>query len=180
MAGKFRVTPHDFAIALILMQHFKIDPNHDKSSPVRRIGELWTALYVAEDITRGFNHRRWKVIRDFLSVNGHVDWSDNRYERPEMVKNDKGKWCRKKDSDGKESVGVACKWEISEGLDNWLNQIASAANNIIGEASFVDTKLRKLVPPNGKGKNLRPVWAFVRALKLWEVFDRACELMIAA
>ena len=180
MAGKFRVTAHDFAVALMLMQHFKVDPNHDKSSPVRRVGELWTALYMAEDITRGFNHRRWKVIRDFLSANGHLNWSDNRYEHPNMVKNANGKWCRAKNGNGKVSMGIACKWEISDGFDHWLNQISSLSTLNIREASFVNTKLRRLVPPNGNGRNLRPVQASIRALKLREQFDKACELMIAA
>lgn len=180
MAGKFRVTAHDFAVALMLLQHFKADANHDESLPVRRVEELWTALFHAGDIQRGFSHHRWKVIRDYLSEKGHIDWIDNRYEHPKLAKNENGKWCRTKGSNGKTSIGVACKWGISEGLDNWLTQIASAKNLHIGEASFVDTKLCKLVPPNGNGKNLRPVLAFVRALKLWEEFHRACELMIAA
>ena len=180
MAGKFRVTAHDFAVALMLCQHVKADANHDESLPVRRVEGLWTALFHAGDIQRGFSHHRWRVIRNYLSEKGHIDWIDNRYEHPNLAKNENGKWCRTKGSNGKASFGVACKWGISEGLDNWLNQIASAKNHNIGEASFVDTKLRKLVPPNGNGKNLRPVLAFVRALKLWEEFDRACELMIAA
>lgn len=180
MAGKFRVTAHDFAVALMLLQHVKADANHDESLPVRRVEKLWTALFHANDIQRGFCHHRWKRIRDFLSAKGHIHWIDNRYEHPNMVKNEKGKWCRKKDSKGKESVGVACKWGISEGLDNWLNQIATSKTHNTGEASFVDTKSRKFVPSDGKGKNLRPIRASVRAIRLWVAFDRACELMIAA
>lgn len=180
MAGKFRVTAHDFAVALMLLQHFKADANHDESMPVRRVGELWTALYVAEDITRGFNHHRWKVIRDFLSASGHINWIDNRYEHPNMVKNENGKWCRTKGGNGKVSVGIACKWRINDFFDHWLNQISSLSTLNIGEASFVDTKLLRLVPPNGNGRNLRPVHASIRALKLREQFDKACELMIAA
>lgn len=180
MAGKFRVTPHDFAIALMLLQHVKADANNDESLPVRRVEELWTALFHAEDIQRGFCHHRWKVIRDYLSAKGHIHWIDNRYEHPNMVKNEKGKWCRAKGNSGKVSVGVACKWAITEEFDNWLNQLASANNNNTGEASFVDTKSHEFVPPDGKGKNLRPIRSSVRAIRLWEAFDRACELMIAA
>jgi len=180
MAGKFRVIAHDFAVAMMLLQHFKADANYDESLPIRRVQELWTALYNAEDITRGFNHHRWKVIRDFLSARGHINWIDNRYETPSMAKNENGKWCRTKGSNGKVSVGIACKWGISDGFDNWLNQIALTATLKTGEASFVDTKLRKLVPSNGNGKNLRPVSCSIRALKLSDEWNKACELMMAA
>jgi hypothetical protein len=67
---------------MVLLRHFKADGNFDKSLPCRRVAELWTGLYEAGDIDRGWNHHRWKVIRDFLSARGHIDWTDNRYEPP--------------------------------------------------------------------------------------------------
>lgn len=93
MAGKFRVTAHDFAVAMVLLRHFKAQPNNDRTLPCRRVGELWTGLYHAGDVDRGFCHHRWKRIRDFLSARGHIDWTDHRYERPAMVKDENGKWC---------------------------------------------------------------------------------------
>ncbi|HLW65256.1 MAG TPA: hypothetical protein VKS79_08055, partial [Gemmataceae bacterium] len=49
MAGKFRVTAHDFAVAMVLLRHFKTDPNSDGSLPTRRVAKLWKGLVNAGD-----------------------------------------------------------------------------------------------------------------------------------
>lgn len=180
MAGKFRVTAHDFAVAMVLLRHFKADVNLDKSLPCRRVAELWTGLYKAGDIDRGWNHHRWKVIRDFLSARGHIDWTDHRYEHPSMVKDEHGKWCRQKDNNGKRSRGIACKWVITDEYDHRLEQVSLITALKTGEASFVDTKFNTLVPKQGKGRNLRPTICSLRHLKFWQQTNEASELLFAA
>ena len=170
MAGKFRVTAHDFAVAMVLLRHFKADGNCDKTLPCRRVEELWAGLYESGDVDRGWNHHRWKVIRDFLSAQGHIDWTDHRYEPPISGGTDQKKSNR----------GIACKWSISDEYDHWLQRMSLTITLKTGEASFVDTKINKIVPSQGKGKNLRPMSCQLRALRFLERADQACELLFAA
>jgi hypothetical protein len=175
MAGKFRVTPHDFAVAMVLLRHFRADPNTDRSLPCRRAGELWTGLYRAGDVERGWNHHRWKRIRDFLSGRGHIDWTDHRYDIPAVVKNEDG------NKDQKRSRrGTACKWAITEDFDLHLEGVALIAAPSTGGASFVDTSVRRLVPTQGRGKNLRPTPCSLSALRFWQRAEAACDLLCAA
>lgn len=175
MAGKFRVTAHDFAVAMVLLRHFKTDPNGDGSLPTRRVGELWTGMFLAGDVQRGWNHHRWKVIRDFLSARGHIDWTEYRYEYETVVLDEDGK------KDVKKSQrGIACKWGISAEFDDHLAFFV-ACN--AGEASFVDTKKCNLVPPQGKGQNLKPRPFPLRVemeQKFWVRAFEACETLCAA
>lgn len=180
MAGKFRVTAHDFAVAMLLLRHFKAQPNDDRSLPCRRVQELWTGLWDAGDIHRAWNHHRWKKIRDFLSARGHIDWTDHRYEPPVMVKNEKGKWGRAKDGNGKSSRGLACQWAITDEFDLHLERVASMTTLSAGGASFVDTRVHRLVPAPGKGKNLRPVRHELKQLRFWQRAEAACDRLFAA
>lgn len=173
MAGKFRVTAYDFAVAMVFLRHFKADPNVDGSLPTRRVGELWTALFKAGDVQRGWNHHRWKRIRDFLSARGHIDWSDHRYQYGVVAGGDGGQDVR----------GIACKWEITDDYDWTLERGASLPVLKAGEASFVDTEMRKLIPTQGRGENLRPtpfpLWA-EREQKFWQSASAASETLFAA
>ena len=175
MAGKFRVTPHDFAVAMVILRHFKSDPNNDGSLPTRRVGEMWSGLFMAGDVTRGWNHHRWKVIRDFLSARGHIDWNEHRYEYGTVVLNEDGK------KDVKQSQrGIACKWAIAEDFSDHLSLIIACKT---GEASFVDTRKRSLVPNQGKGENLKPQPFLLRVeieQKFWCRAYEACEAICAA
>jgi hypothetical protein len=175
MARKFRVTAHDFAVMMVLLRHFKAQPNCDKTLPCRRAEELWTGLYHAGDVDRGFCHHRWRKLRDFLSARGHIDWTDHRYEPPCVVKDENGK----KDQQ-KSSRGIACKWAITDQYDHWLERVSFITALNTGEASFVDTGFRKLVPPQGNGKNLRPVSCQLRELRFLQRADAACDLLFAA
>ena len=143
-ARKFVVTEHDFAVAMVLLRHFKTDPNADGSLPCRRVEKIWTALFNAGDVSRPWNHHRWKAIRDFLSGQGHIDWTDHRYEYGAVVQ------------DGTVKKGIACKWSISDEFDWTLEQVSSLPALKRGEASFVDTAIRHLIPKQGNGENLRP------------------------
>jgi len=175
MARKFRITAHDFAVMMVLLRHFKAQPNCDKTLPCRRAEELWTGLYHAGDVDRGFCHHRWRRIRDFLSARGHIDWTDHRYEPPCVVKDENGKKDQKKSS-----RGIACKWGITEQYDHWLERVSLTAALKSGEASFVDTGFRKLVPPQGNGKNLRPISCQLRELRFLQRAEAACDLLYAA
>jgi len=166
MAGKFRVTSHDFAIAMVLLKYFKENQNCDKSLPCRRVAALWTALFEAGDVDRGWNHHRWKVIRDFLSERGHIDWTDHRYEQSSTGQNGE-----------KTSKGIACKWEISDEYVYCLEKINEMNK---GGTSFVDTNLQKLIPEAGKGQNLSPILCSVKAIKFWEQLNEFFELAFAA
>jgi hypothetical protein len=175
MAGKFRVTAHDFAVAMVLLRHFKADPSWNGGLPVRRAGKLWKGLKDTGDTDRGWNHHRWKAIRDFLSARGHIDWTDHRYEIPTVVKDENGKKDQKKSK-----RGIACKWAITDQYDHWLERVALITAPNTGEASSVDTDCRNLVPPQGNGKNLRPVSCQLRQLRFLQRADAACDLLYAA
>ena len=170
MAGKFRVTAHDFAVAMMLLRHFKADTNRDGSLPTRRVGELWTALYKSGDIQRGWNHHRWKRIRDFLSAKGHIDWTDHRYQYGGLV--------------GEKNVrGIACKWKITDEFCCNLEQVSLVSALNAGGASFVDTKIRNLIPTQGNGHYFKPkrfpLWV-EREQKFWLRASDACEKLFAA
>ena len=175
MAGKFRVTAHDFAVAMVILRHFKSDPNNDGSLPTRRVGEMWTGLFNAGDVTRGWNHHRWKVIRDFLSARGHIDWKEHRYEYGTVVLDENGV------KDVKQSQrGIACKWAIAEEFNDHLTFIIACKT---GEASFVDTRKRNLIPSQGKGENLKPEPFLLRVemeQQFWSRAYEACEAICAA
>ena len=175
MAGKFRVTAHDFAVMMVLLRHFKAQPNADKTLPCRRAEQLWTGLYSAGDVDRGFCHHRWRTLRDFLSARGHIDWTDHCYEPPCVGRIEEGSQDRKKSS-----RGVACKWAITDEFDQRLQRISFITAPNIGGASFVDTDFRKLVPPQGRGRNLRPVPRQLSHLRLLQRAEAACDLLFAA
>lgn len=160
MAGKFRVTAHDFAVMMVLLRHFKAQPNTKKTLPCRRAEQLWTGLNSAGDVDRGFCHHRWRTLRDFLSARGHIDWTDHCYEPPCMGRTEDSSQDRKKSS-----RGVACKWTITDEFDQWLLRVSFTTAPNIG-ASFVDTDFRTLVPPQGQGRNLRPVPRQLSQLRL--------------
>ncbi|HEX4146829.1 MAG TPA: hypothetical protein VHY91_25250 [Pirellulales bacterium] len=172
-ARKFSVTAHDFAVAMVILRHYKADPNSDGSLPCRRIEKIWTALFHAGDIDRPWNHHRWKAIRDFLSANGHIDWTDHRYEYSTVATDDRR--TKKK--------GIACKWSITDGYDWTLARVASLPTCREGEASFVDTAIQHLIPTQGNGENLKPTPFLLRVeleQKFWFRAYEACELLFAA
>jgi hypothetical protein len=170
-ARKFVVTEHDFAVAMVLLRHFKADLNVDGSLPCRRVEKIWTALFNAGDVSRPWNHHRWKAIRDYLSTNGHIDWTDHRYEYGAVVQ------------DGTVKKGISCKWSITEDFDWTLERVSSVATFKRGETSFVDSPVRDLIPKQGNGENLRPTPFLLRVereQKFWFRAYEACENFCAA
>jgi hypothetical protein len=170
-ARKFAVTAHDFAIALVLLRYFKDNGNPDDSLPTRRVGKLWTALYRAEDaVVRPWNHHRWKAIRDFLSEQGHIDWTDNRYSYGEIVK---GEYVR----------GIACKFTITDDFADTLDLVAAATTSSTGGASFVDTSVAAFIRSKGNGRPLLPEPYPLRAemeRRFWKEAYEATETLWAA
>lgn len=170
-ARKFAVTAHDFAIALVLLRFFKDNGNLDDSLPTRRVGKLWTALYRAEDaVVRPWNHHRWKAIRDFLSKQGHIDWTDNRYSYGEIV-------------DGEYVRGIACKFSITDDFADTLDLVAAATTSSTGGASFVDTSVAGFIRSKGNGRPLLPEAYPLRAemeRRFWKEAHEATETLWAA
>lgn len=93
------VTDDDFSIALLILFFIKNNPNSDGSIPTERVKQLWKSLYHYHDVNRNWNHHRWKTIRDFLSLNGYINWKDNNYSFGDKKSKKKG---------------IACKWELSQ------------------------------------------------------------------
>ena len=73
--------------------------NRDGTLPGDRIKGLWTALYQAGQVERGFCTNRYKVLRDLLTDKGLLTWEDERYDLTS--------------GDGK---GQACKWHGNDSL----------------------------------------------------------------
>lgn len=106
-AGKFAIIVEDIAIAIMFLKFLKENKNNDNTLPTKRIECLWKAVYKAGDITRGWNHHRWKGIRDLLSNMGLIKWIDNRYQITDKIN---------------KTEGIACKWEISEKLYMYIQK----------------------------------------------------------
>jgi hypothetical protein len=122
--GEHAVRAEDFAIAFLLLKFIKENENPDGSLPQARVEKLWQALYREGDVDRGWNKKRWPVIRDTMSRWGLLDWIDNRYQ-PGYFLGDK--W----------QAGVACKWGITDGF----YEVLTAEGSSNGGASFGNTDL---------------------------------------
>src|SRR5262249_35025534 len=103
-SGRVAVTVEDVAVFLLLLRFFTNNMNNNGTLPWARFEALWTALYHAGDVERGFNPKRFAAVRNHLSslvVDGEVllEWEDETY-----------------------SAGRACKWRASEKLMNMIEQ----------------------------------------------------------
>lgn len=104
------VTDDDFSIALLILFFIKKNPNIDGSIPTERVKQLWKSLYHYHDVNRNWNHHRWKTIRDFLSLNGYINWKDNNYSFGDKKNKKKG---------------IACKWELSQKFLSYIRNTLS-------------------------------------------------------
>lgn len=173
LVGKWDVTDHDVAVALLLLRFFHQNPNPDGTLPTERVKGMWTGLFDAGDVQRAWNHRRWKAIRDFLSACGHIDWTDHRYYYGYMA--------------GDKFVkGRACKFTITGEFADALDRVVdlpSAASPSPGGASFVETRIARLVPKTGTGYYRMPVKSPMKAEAeriVWIRAFEACEHLCAA
>lgn len=79
VAGRNKVTAHDFAVALAILAWTKDHPNKNGTTPTRRIEALWQVMVEQGVAERSFDCQKWKVIRDELSKLGLIDWRDCGY-----------------------------------------------------------------------------------------------------
>ena len=103
-SGRTVVTADDVAIFLVCLKFFTGRMNADGTLPVKRFQGLWSAMYEAGDADRAFDCHRFKVIRDYISDLGLLDWEDRTFVAP------------MKDHHGRRFNGRACKWKANEEL----------------------------------------------------------------
>jgi len=150
--GRNVVTPEDLVCYWIIGSWLKDHANGDGSSPKRCWAALWNGLKAGGHTDRGWNHHRWKAIRDFFSAYGHTDWENHRYS----VRTDDEK-------------GVACKWEVSKEIYEFVLYRQ-------GGGLFGDTNSKGMTLLYGNGENLRPervMWSLERFIRQahWLVDD---------
>ena len=153
-AGRWTVTAVDMAQFFAVMLAMK--PNINDSLPLRRIGRLWEAVFLAGDFVRPWNHHRFKAIRDLLSLHGHIDWSEFRFQNV---------------LDGR---GRACRWSLGHSLRSGLLSL------IEGGTTSVDTAASL---PEGGHEFRVPTWynfALEREYRWWEQAERQLNLLFAA
>jgi hypothetical protein len=102
--GKSQVIVEDVAIFLMLLKTFTLNMYSDGSMPWKRFYETWGELKRDGKIGRAFDDKRFKVIRDFVSSLGLIDWQDKNYVIG---------WT---DHDGIYHKGKAAKWKASAAL----------------------------------------------------------------
>jgi len=163
----------DFAIACLLLRSFKKKPNPDGSLPSKRVKEMWVGLFEVGDVSRSWNQRRWKVIRDFLSSKGHIHWIDRRYQYGQVI-------------NGEFVPGIACKFSITSEFADLLDTVAEVADVVTssrGGASFRDTTAARFTPKQGDGRFLIPERYPIRAENerlFWKRAYEACDMLCAA
>lgn len=158
--ARFSVTPHDFAVACVLLRFFKSNPNKDGTMPTSRIRALWHELHAKGQVQRPFNDRRWKRIRDWLSENGHIDWQDERFQAPNPKLGLKP---------------IACKFSITDEFFDVLDSIKLDKR----EASFIDTVEVKQGPGKWLSPRLFPIQREMEA-QFWFDADERVDLLLAA
>ena len=97
------VTDYDLAVWLMLLQHCTETLDENGGLPTERIKGLWLKLKDDEEISRAWNSRRHKAIRDFISDLGLIAWVDESHT-PGWFVADEFK------------PGVCMKWCLSEEL----------------------------------------------------------------
>jgi hypothetical protein len=115
--ARYLVSANDFAIFCVLLRWFTNHPvkNGKKKDtlPVRKCEGLWNSLYDAGIAERPFNCHRFKVIRDFLSKNRHIDWIDHRYQ-----------WTNRDAVGQVVQEGIACKWRLTGHFMGLLERVS--------------------------------------------------------
>lgn len=110
-SGRSVVTTEDVSIALMVGEWLTKNLDSNGAMPTKRWANLWKALYKAEDVDRAWDHKRYAVIRNYLSSLGLIEWEDESYQ-PGWHKDD-----------GTYIKGKAAKWHFSEEL---MEQLANA------------------------------------------------------
>lgn len=102
---RHRVVAEDLAIFALLSYAMKEDDL--KRMPVRRYRELWGSLFECGCVGRAFNSTRFKIIRDWFSERGQINWIENHYYVG-VKKGDKGHCCR---------------WSVSDEIKEFIGEI---------------------------------------------------------
>jgi hypothetical protein len=113
---RYLVSANDFAIFCVLLRWFTENPEKvggkKDTLPVRKVEGLWMSLYEADIAERPFNCHRFKVIRDFLSREKHIDWIDHRYQ-----------WTARDAAGNVLTEGIACKWRLTDHFMGLLESV---------------------------------------------------------
>lgn len=126
--GRRSATTADMAIFLMLLEHFSTKGKNDNGAmPFARFENTWQALYRAGDVTRPWDHHRYKALRQYLSDRGLINWIDDTYVAPIVV------------DDVTVKAGRCCEWEASEELLAILNTEKRKAS-LAGTDSATDTE----------------------------------------
>lgn len=102
------VTKYDLSVFLMFGEYFSNNMNQDGTLPTERYCGMWNSAKSEGDIDRGWNHHRYKAMRDALSALDLIDWTDENYIVGVPVIDREGK--------KKRVGGKACKWSFSEDL----------------------------------------------------------------
>ena len=119
-SGRVAVTIEDVAVFLLLVRFFTRNMNDNGTLPWARFEKLWNALFLASDVERAFNAKRFAAIRNHLSslvVDGAVllEWEDETY-----------------------GMGQACKWRASEKLMEMMSEEKEETSSTETRISFLD------------------------------------------
>jgi hypothetical protein len=126
--GRHVVTAEDLGIFLLLGRCFTNNMNKDGTMPRARFEANWSQLYRDGRVSRPFCRKRFKVIRDFLSSRGLLDWEDHTYMVSTVL-----------NMSGRGTNGRACKWRFSVTLMEMLSPADASPSADVGEeeASWV-------------------------------------------
>lgn len=103
-SGRSVVTIEDVTIALMIGEWLTKNMPENGAMPTKRWAELWKALFDCGDVQRGWDHKRYSVIRNYLSSLGLIQWDDESFQ-PGWYAND-----------GTFIKGKAAKWRYSAEL----------------------------------------------------------------
>lgn len=118
--SRAKVTVLDMAIVLMLGEFFTTHMQADGSLPTARWERMWRRLVEEGDIDRGWDHKRFKLLRDRLSSLGLIEWEDQTYTPG---------W---KTPDGEKVNGRAAKWKFSTEL---MNKLATSTDLSVAPVS---------------------------------------------
>jgi hypothetical protein len=125
-SGRQAVTVEDVAIALMLGEFLTNHMEANGAMPTARWRKLWMNLYESGDISRAWDHHRFKAVRDYLSSLGLIEWQDSTYVLG---------W---HDGQGDYHKGQAAKWKFSKDLMNQLTAAGQAADTLVSVVDNVD------------------------------------------
>lgn len=121
---RYIVSHNDFAVFCVLLRWFTARPvktgKKKDTLPVRKAAGLWNSLYEAGTAERPFNCHRFKVIRDYLSRNKHIDWIDHHYQ-----------WTERDEAGQVVTEGVACKWRLTGHFNELLDRVCQTGGEIL-------------------------------------------------